>query len=109
MMEHYTQTVGLGAHAEAPPRETPSTVAISVLESGHYYQVRIMLGPLESRRDLEPVESMLSKGVELPDCPTPLPPGRPPDPLTAILSGAAGAWHPGHALTIHALLRGPSS
>ena len=25
-------------------------------------------------------------------------PGRPPDPLTAIVSGTAGTWHPGHAL-----------
>ena len=29
---------------------------------------------------------------------SPLPNDQPPDPLTAIVSGAAGTWHPGHDL-----------
>ena len=41
---------------------------------------------------------MLPANAALPDSPTPLPNDQPPDPLTAIVSGAAGNWHPGHAL-----------
>ena len=41
---------------------------------------------------------MLPKNVDLLDGPTSLLPGVPPDLLTAIVSGAAGTWHPGHAL-----------
>ena len=41
---------------------------------------------------------MLPATTGLPDNPTPLLPNQPPDPLTAIVSGAAGTWHPGHAL-----------
>ena len=98
MMERYTETVGPRAHADPPPRDTPSTVAMVVLESGHCYQVGITPRPLESRWDLEPVDSMLPRGTDLPDGPTPLLPVQPSDPLTAIVSGAAGTWHPGHAL-----------
>ena len=97
-MGRYTQTVGTGAHAEPPPRDTPSTVAMVVLESGHYYQVRITPQPRENHWDLEAADSMLPRDVDLPDGPIPLLPGQPPDALTAIVSGAAGTWHPGHAL-----------
>ena len=41
---------------------------------------------------------MLPAATDLPDSPTPLLPGQPPDLLTAIVSGMAGTWHPGHAL-----------
>ena len=98
MTERYAQTAGPGAHAEPPPRDTPSTVAMVVLESGHYCQVRITPRPLENHWDLEAADSMLPRDVDLPDGPTPLLPGQPPDLLTAIVSGEAGTWHPEHAL-----------
>ena len=41
---------------------------------------------------------MLFGGMDLCDGPTLLLPGKPSDPLTAIVSGMAGTWHPGHAL-----------
>ena len=41
---------------------------------------------------------MLLATTALPDSPTPLLEGQPPDPLTAIVSGTVGTWHPGHAL-----------
>ena len=69
-----------------------------VLENGHYYQVRIILHPQESHWSLEAVDSMLPATTDLPDSPGPLVPGQPPDALTAILSGTASSWHPGHAL-----------
>ena len=97
-MKRYAQTVGPGAHAEPPTRDTPSTVAMVVFESGHYYQVRITRGPQEDHWDFGAAYSMLPRGVDLPDGPDPLLPGRPPDPLTAIVSGAAGRWHLGHGL-----------
>ena len=40
---------------------------------------------------------MLPRDVGLPDNPTPLLPAHPPDLMTAIMSGADGTWHPGHA------------
>ena len=87
------------ARAAPPPRERdPSTIAMIVLENGHYYQVRIIPHPQESHWSLEAVDSMLPATTALPDNPTPLLPGQPPDPLTAIVSGTAGTWHPGHAL-----------
>ena len=98
MGERYAQSVGEGAHAEPPPRDTPSTVSMVVLESGHYYQVRITPQPLENHWDLEAADSMLPKDLDLPDGPTPLLPGQPADPLTAVVSSAAGTWHLGHAL-----------
>ena len=69
-----------------------------VLENGHYYKVRITPRPLESRLDLEVAHSMLPRGMDLPDGPTPLLMDQLPDPLMAIVSGAAGTWHLGHAL-----------
>ena len=69
-----------------------------VLESGHYYQVRITSNPQESHWSLEAVNSMLPANTALPYSPTPLPDDQPRDPLTAIVSGAAGTWPPGHAL-----------
>ena len=87
------------ARAAPPPRERdPSTIAMIVLENGHYYQVRIIPHPQESQWGLEAVDSMLPATTALPDSPNPLLPGQPPDPLTAIVSGTAGTWHPGHAL-----------
>ena len=44
------------------------------------------------------MDSMLPANAALPKSPTPLPNDQPPDPLTAIMSGAAGTWHSGHAL-----------
>ena len=69
-----------------------------VLESGHYYQVRFTPQPQESHWSLEAVDSMLLATTALPDSSSPLPNDQPPGPLTAIVSGTAGTWHPGHAL-----------
>ena len=92
MVERYPETA-------LPPREgDPSAIAMIVLESGHYYQVRITPHPQERRWSLEAVDSMLLAAAGLLDTPTPLSNDQPPDPLTAIVSGAAGTWHPGHAL-----------
>ena len=41
---------------------------------------------------------MIPATMDLPDSPTPMLPDQPPDPLTAVLLGTAGTWHPGHAL-----------
>ena len=94
-MERYTQTVWTGAHAEPLARDTLSTIAMVVLESGHYYQVRITPRTLERCWDLEAVDPMLPRGMGLPDGPTTLLLGQT---LTAIVSCMTGAWHPGHAL-----------
>ena len=71
-------------------------MAMIVLESGHYYQVRITPQPQERHWSLEAVDSMLPANAALPDSSTCLPNDQPPDPLIAIVSGAAGIWHPGH-------------
>ena len=71
---------------------------MTVLESGHYYQVRITPHPQECHWNLEAVDSMLPARAALPDGPTPTPHNRTPDPLRAVVSGGAGTWHPGHAL-----------
>ena len=84
--------------APLPRERDPGTIAMIVLGNGHYYQVRIIPHPQESHWSLEAVDSMLPATTYLPDSPTPLLPGQPPDPLTAIVSGTAGTWHPGHAL-----------
>ena len=87
------------ARPALPPREhDPSTIAMVVLGNGHYYQVRIIPRPQESHWSLEAVDSMLPATTALPESPTPLLNDQPPDPLTAIVSGTAGTWHPGHAL-----------
>ena len=92
---HYPET----AHATPPPPEhDPGTILMIVLENGHYYQVRIIPQPQDNHWSLEAVDSMLRATTGLPDNPTPLLPNQPPDPPTAIVSGAAGTWHPGHAL-----------
>ena len=93
-MERYAQTVRPGAHAEPLARDTLSTAATVVLESSQYYQVRITPRPLERCCDLEAVDSMLPRGMGLLDGPTTLLPGKFPHPLTAIVSGMDGAWHP---------------
>ena len=85
--------------AAPPPRERdPCTIAMIVLENGHYYQVRSIPHPQRGPLTLEAVDSMLPATTDLPDSPNPLLPDKPPDPLTAVLSGTAGTWHPGHAL-----------
>ena len=95
MVERYPGT------ARAAPRQRkrdPCTIAMIVLESGHYYQVRITPHPQESHWSLEAVDSMLAATTVLPDSPIPLLNDQPPDFLMAIVSGTAGTWHPGHAL-----------
>ena len=95
MAERYTET----ARAASPPRERdPSTIAMIVLENGHYYHVQIIPHPQESHWSLEAVDSMLLATTALPDSPTPLHEGQPPDSLTSIVSGTVGTWPPGHAL-----------
>ena len=84
---HYPETT----RAASPPRERdPGTIAMIVLENGHYYQVRIIPHPQDNHWSLEAVDSMLRATTGLMDNPTPLLPNQPPDPLTAIVSGAAG-------------------
>ena len=68
MVERYPKT----ARAAFPPREgDPSTIAMIVLESGHYAQVRITPHPHERHWSLEAVDSMLPANATLPDSPTP--------------------------------------
>ena len=98
MTERYAQLAGPGAHVEPLPRDAPSTVAMVVFKSGHYYQVRITPRPLDNHWDLEAADSMLPRDVDLPGGPTPLTPGQPPDLLTAMVSEKAGTWPPGHAV-----------
>ena len=87
------------ARAAPPPRQRdPGTIAMIVLWNGHHYQVRIIPHPHNSHWSLKAVDSMLPATTALPESPTPLLPGQPPDPLTAIVLGTAGTWHPGHAL-----------
>ena len=95
MVERYPGT----ARAAPPLRERdPSTIAMIVLEGGHYYQVRMTRHPQESHWSLEAVDSMLSPTSALPDSPTPLLNDQPQNPLLAIASGSVGTSHPGHAL-----------
>ena len=54
--------------------------------------------PQDNHWSLEAIDSMLRATTDLPENPTPLLPDQPPDPLTAIVSGTVGTWHPGHAL-----------
>ena len=87
------------ARAGPPPGEgDPSPIAMIMLETRQYYQVRITPHPQESHWNLEAVDSMLLASAALPDGPTPLPRDKRPDTLMAIASGEAGTWHPGHAL-----------
>ena len=87
------------ARAAPSPRERdPGTIAMIVLGNGHYYQVQIIPHPQRGHWSLEAVDSMLPATTDLPDSPVPLLPGQPPDPLSAVVSGTAGTWHPGHAL-----------
>ena len=98
MVERYQPGVDT-ARAGPPRREgDPSTMAMIVLEIGHYYQVRITPHLQEYHWSLEAVDSMLPASAALPDGPTPLPHNQPPDPQPSIVSGGAGTWHPGGAL-----------
>ena len=84
MVERYPPRAAT-AHAGPPRREDdPSTISMIVLESGHYYQVRINPHPQKCHWNLEPVEPMLPARAALPD--------------GATVSGESGSWHPGHAL-----------
>ena len=86
------------ARAAPPPREgDPSTIAMILLENGHYYQGGFSPHPHEHHWSLEAVNSMLLTNAALPDSLTPLLNDQPPDPLMAIMLGAAVTWHPGHA------------
>ena len=78
----YPETTGA-----APPRRErdPGTIAMIVLENGHYYQVRIIPHPQRGHWSLEAVDSMLLATTDLPDSPIPLLLGQPPDPLTAVV------------------------
>ena len=74
------------ARAAPPPRERdPSTIAMIVLQNGHYYQVRIIPHPQETHRSLEAVDSMLPVTTALPKSPTLLLNDQPLDPLTVIV------------------------
>ena len=84
MVERCTQTVGPEAHAESPCRSTASTVAMVVLENGHYHQVRITPPPLARPWDPVDVDTMVPRDMALPDDPTPLDPGQPPHTPTPI-------------------------
>ena len=90
------------ARAAPPSRERdPCTIAMVLFENGHYYQVRIIPQQQKSHRSFKAVDSMLLATTALPDSPTPLLKCQSPHPLTAIVSGTAGTWHPGHALYRH--------
>ena len=95
MVGRYPET----ARAGPPPRERdPTTIATIVFESSRYYQVRITRHPQESHWCLEAAHSMLLAKTALPYSPSPLLKDQPLDPVTAIVSRAAGTRHPGHAL-----------
>ena len=71
------------ARAGPPQREgVPSTIAMIVLESAHYYQVRITPHPQECHWSLEAVNSILvgeRSPARQPHPPAPKPAPRPPD------------------------------
>ena len=86
-------------HGAPPPRERdPGTIAMIVSENGHYYQVRIIRHPQRGHWSLEAVDSMLPATTDLSDSPNRLLLDQPLDSLTAVHSGTAGTWQPGHAL-----------
>ena len=89
---------GDGGRGTPTTGDDPRTISTIVLKGGHYYQVRITPYLQECHWNLEAVNSMLPASADLPDGPTSLPQNQPPDPLTAVVSGEAGSWHPGHAL-----------
>ena len=97
-MEQYPPGAGTAGAGPLRRKDDPSTISMIMLESGHYYQVRITPHPQECHWNLEAVVSMLPARAALPDGPTPLPHHQPPDPLTDVVSGEAGHWHPGQAL-----------
>ena len=64
MAARYPET----ARAAPPPRERdPGTIAMIVVESGHYYQVRIIPHPQRGHWSLEAVDSMLPATRDPPD------------------------------------------
>ena len=67
--------MGPDAGAEPPARGTSSIATMVVLENGHYYEVRTTPPPLQHRWELEAVDSMLPRDIDLPDDPTFLLPG----------------------------------
>ena len=69
------------ARAGTPRREDdPSNISMIVLESGHYYQVRIRPHPQECHWNLGAVDAMLPASAALPDGPSPLPQNQPQTP-----------------------------
>ena len=76
MVERYPET----ARAAPPPRERdPSTIAMIVLESGEYHQVRVNPHPQESHWSMEAADSMLPANTPLP-AGHPYPPAQRPAP-----------------------------
>ena len=98
MVEQYPPGAETARTAPSRHEDDPSAISMIMLQSGHYYQVRITPHPQECHCNLEAVDSMLPTSAALPDGPGPLPQNQPPDPRTAVLSGEAGSWHPRHAL-----------
>ena len=73
-MEERYQPGAVTAHAGPPRREhDPSTISMIVLETGHYYQVRITPQPQECHWNLQAVDSMLPASAALPDIATACP------------------------------------
>ena len=58
--------------APAPRERDPSTIAMVVLENGHYNQVQIIPHPQESHWSLQAADCMLTATTALPDSPAPL-------------------------------------
>ena len=83
------------ARAGPPRREDdPDTISMTMLESGHYYQVCITPQP-QCQWNLEAVDSMLQAQAALPGGPSPLPHNQPQDSLTADVSWEARQLAPG--------------
>ena len=66
---------GVGTARAGPPRceYNPSTISMSVLESGNYYQVRITPHLQECHYNPDAADSMLSARAALPDSPSSCP------------------------------------
>ena len=80
-MEERYPTGADAAHAGTPRREDdPSNISVIMLESGHYYHVRIMPHPQDCHWNLEAVNSMLPARAALPDGPNALPQNEPQTP-----------------------------
>ena len=97
MVDGYAQ--GARQHTPCPPSpDTPRPVRLVMLEIGQYYHGRVTPRPEDKQWDLEAVNSIIPVAAPLPDAPTTVNPGQPPDPMTAVTSGQAGSWHPARPL-----------